>query len=180
MKRSPPTDPLLLVPPQDMQTDAPLHLLHVQVEAERSRLELSMQECKAELTRENRHLVGVGSERLLKEHRVSHHPGSEEVRVQQNSSAPSAFCLQSFFGEKGPLSQCEKRLQLMEELCQKLPEEDPAHRSLQSARKELGELQEEIQSTRLKLLQHQDKWKDYNKRCSDTPARVSNTPPQNI
>uniref|UniRef100_A0A3P9ISW1 Nesprin-1 spectrin repeats region domain-containing protein n=1 Tax=Oryzias latipes TaxID=8090 RepID=A0A3P9ISW1_ORYLA len=127
---------------KDMQTDAPLHLLHLQVEAERSRLELSMQECQAELTRENRHLVGMGSERLLKEHR-------------------------SFFREKGPLSQCEKRLQLMEELCQKLPEEDPAHRSLQSARKELGELQEEIQSTRLKLLQHQDKWKDYNKRYAE-------------
>uniref|UniRef100_A0A3B3D5A7 Nesprin-1 spectrin repeats region domain-containing protein n=1 Tax=Oryzias melastigma TaxID=30732 RepID=A0A3B3D5A7_ORYME len=127
---------------KDMQTDVPLHLLRLQVEAERSRLELSLQECQAELTRENRHLVGVGSERLLKEHR-------------------------SFFREKGPLSLCEKRLQLMEELCQKLPEEDSAHRSLQSAKKEFGEVQTEVQSTRLKLLQHQDKWKDYNKRYAE-------------
>lgn len=30
-----------------------------------------LQECQAELTRENRHLASTGSERLIKEHRVS-------------------------------------------------------------------------------------------------------------
>lgn len=92
--------------------------------------------------------------------------------MQHNCSA-SAFCfLQSFFREKGPLSLCEKRLQLMEELCQKLPEEDSAHRSLQSAKKEFGEVQTEVQSTRLKLLQHQDKWKDYNKRSREGGSHI--------
>lgn len=32
---------------------------------------LSLQECQAEVTRENRHLASMGSERLIKEHRVS-------------------------------------------------------------------------------------------------------------
>lgn len=31
---------------------------------------VSLQECQSELTRENRHLAGMGSERLVKEHRV--------------------------------------------------------------------------------------------------------------
>lgn len=56
---------------QDIQTDAPFHLLHLKVEVERSKLMLSLQECQAELTRENRHLASMGSERLIKEHRVS-------------------------------------------------------------------------------------------------------------
>ena len=38
---------------------------------ERGKLMTSLQECQAEVTRENRQLAGVGSERLVKEHRVS-------------------------------------------------------------------------------------------------------------
>lgn len=57
--------------PQDIQTDAPFHLLHLKVEGERSKLMALLQECQAELTRENRHLANMGSERLIKEHRVS-------------------------------------------------------------------------------------------------------------
>ena len=56
---------------QDIQTDAPFHLLHLKVEVERSKLMVLLQECQAEVTRENRHLAGMGSERLIKEHRVS-------------------------------------------------------------------------------------------------------------
>lgn len=56
---------------QDIQTDAPFHLLHLKVESERSKLMLSLQECQGEVTRENRHLASMGSERLVKEHRVS-------------------------------------------------------------------------------------------------------------
>lgn len=72
--------------------------------------------------------------------------------------------LQAFFREKGPLSICEKRLQLMEELCQKLPEGDPTHQVLETAQKEFAEVREEIESTHQKLMQHQDKWKDYSAR----------------
>lgn len=52
----------------------------------------------------------------------------------------------------------------MEELCQKLPEADPAHQTLDAARKAFSEVQEEIESTHHKLLQHPDKWKEYNSR----------------
>lgn len=38
---------------------------------EKSKLMALLQECQAELTRENRHLASTGSERLIKEHRVS-------------------------------------------------------------------------------------------------------------
>lgn len=55
----------------------------------------------------------------------------------------------------------------MEELCQKLPEGDPAHQTLDTAVKDLSEVREEIENTHQKLMQHQDKWKEYNARCSD-------------
>lgn len=60
-----------LTPSQDIQTESPYHLLHLKVEVERSKLMLLLQECQAEVTRENRHLASMGSERLIKEHRVS-------------------------------------------------------------------------------------------------------------
>lgn len=74
---------------------------------------------------------------------------------------------QAFFREKGPQSICEKRLQLIEELCQKLPEEDPALQTLETARKDYSELQEEIENTHQKIMQHPDKWKEYNARCNN-------------
>lgn len=55
---------------QDVQTEIPFHLLHLKVELEKSRLLTSLQECQSELARENRSLPSVGSERLIKEHRV--------------------------------------------------------------------------------------------------------------
>uniref|UniRef100_A0A8C7KDH8 Spectrin repeat containing, nuclear envelope 1b n=1 Tax=Oncorhynchus kisutch TaxID=8019 RepID=A0A8C7KDH8_ONCKI len=121
---------------KDVQTEAPYHLLHLKVEVERSKLMVSMQECQSELTRENRHLVGMGSERLIKEHR-------------------------DFFREKGPQSLCEKKLQLIEELCQKLPDSNPAHQTLDSSKKAYSELWEEIDSTHHNLMQHPDKWEDW-------------------
>lgn len=54
----------------------------------------------------------------------------------------------------------------MEELCQKLPEGDPAHQTLETARKDFSEVQEEIENTYQKILKHPDKWKEYNSRCS--------------
>lgn len=55
----------------------------------------------------------------------------------------------------------------MEELCQKLPEGDPVHQTLETARKDFSEVQEEIENTLQKLMQHPDKWKEYNARCSN-------------
>ena len=52
----------------------------------------------------------------------------------------------------------------MEELCQKLPESDPTHPTLQAATKAFSELREEIDGTLLKLMQNPDKWKEFNSR----------------
>lgn len=54
----------------------------------------------------------------------------------------------------------------MEELCQKLPEGDPVHQTMETARKDFSEVQEEIDNTHQKLMQHPDKWKEYNARCN--------------
>lgn len=61
---------------------------------------------------------------------------------------------------------------MMEELCQKLPEDDLAHQTLETARKDFSEVQEEIENTHQKLMQHQDKWKEYNARCSNLRALI--------
>lgn len=55
----------------------------------------------------------------------------------------------------------------MEELCQKLPEGDSVHQTLETARKDFSEVQEEIENTHQKLMQHPDKWKEYNTRCNN-------------
>lgn len=72
--------------------------------------------------------------------------------------------IKAFFREKGPLSICEKRLQVIEELCQKLPDGDPTHQIMEMATKDLDQVQDEIKETHQKLVQHPDKWKEYNTR----------------
>ncbi|RXN33841.1 nesprin-1 isoform X3 [Labeo rohita] len=133
---------------KDVQTEIPSHLLHLKVELEKSRLMASVQECQAELARENRSLPSMGSERLIKEHRM-------------------------FFKEKGPQALCEKRLQHMEELCSKLPENKQAQQTLENARTAFAEAKEDIDSTHQKLMQHPDKWKEFNTRFSELSAWVT-------
>lgn len=86
---------------QDIQTDTPFHLIHLKVEVEKSKLMALLQECQTELTRENRHLSSTGSERLIKEHRVS----STERGVGLGETAPGflpclppTLCVSSFIG----------------------------------------------------------------------------------
>lgn len=69
-----------------------------------------------------------------------------------------------FFKEKGPQALCEKRLQHMEELCSKLPENKQAQQTLENARTAFAEAKEDIDSTHQKLMQHPDKWKEFNTR----------------
>lgn len=59
---------------------------------------------------------------------------------------------------------CEKRIRNMEDLCHKLPDNDPAYRTLDSTRMVVEEVTEQIKSTHLKLEQHHDKWKEWNER----------------
>ena len=72
--------------------------------------------------------------------------------------------LQTFFRERKPLTLCEKRIRNMEDLCHKLPDNDQAYRTLDSTKRAVEEVTEQIKSTHLKLEQHPDKWKEWNER----------------
>ncbi|RXM34941.1 Nesprin-1 [Acipenser ruthenus] len=122
---------------KDLQTETPYHLLHLKIEVEETRLQGTLEECRAELARENKAL-------------------------------PAAF-----FGGRRPQQLCEKRLQLTDELCQKLPEKDPAYKTLERCRKALTDVKSQIDSTHQKLRQHPDKWKEFNTRFSELAAWLS-------
>ncbi|MEQ2157468.1 hypothetical protein GOODEAATRI_002167, partial [Goodea atripinnis] len=72
--------------------------------------------------------------------------------------------LQTFFRERKPLTLCERRIRNMEDLCHKLPDNDPIYRMLDSTKKAVEEVTEQITITHLKLEQHPDKWKEWNDR----------------
>uniref|UniRef100_A0A6I8NCW5 Spectrin repeat containing nuclear envelope protein 1 n=1 Tax=Ornithorhynchus anatinus TaxID=9258 RepID=A0A6I8NCW5_ORNAN len=133
---------------KDLQAEAPYHLLHLKVEVETNRFQATVEECRAELARETKLLLQESSERIIKEHRV-------------------------FFSENGPQHLCEKRLQLIEELCLKLPERDPGRTAPESCRKTLRNLKAQIDKTSAKLMEHPDKWKDYKIRFLDLSSWIS-------
>lgn len=55
---------------QDIQAEAPSHLLRLRVETERRLVMAILQECRVELKKEDKGLLTAGSERMIKEHRV--------------------------------------------------------------------------------------------------------------
>lgn len=58
---------------QDIQAEVPSHLLRLKVEVEQIRVAVIIQDCRGELDREMQALSGTcTSERVIKEHRVSH------------------------------------------------------------------------------------------------------------
>lgn len=59
---------------------------------------------------------------------------------------------------------CVKRLQHMEDLCSKLTDSEQARQTLEKSRTAFAEVQDEIESTHQKLMQHPDKWKEFNTR----------------
>ncbi|XP_061758137.1 nesprin-1-like [Nerophis ophidion] len=125
---------------QDIQGEVPSHLLRLKVEVEQSRVEAVLQDCKTELHREIQALSYTStSEHVVKEHRA-------------------------FFMERTPLTLCEKRIRNMEDLCHKLPDNDVAYRRLDSTKKAVKEVTEQVRSTSLQLEQHPDKWKEWNDR----------------
>uniref|UniRef100_A0A8D2MWB4 Nesprin-1 spectrin repeats region domain-containing protein n=1 Tax=Zonotrichia albicollis TaxID=44394 RepID=A0A8D2MWB4_ZONAL len=125
---------------KDLQTEAPYHLIHLKIEVQKSKFLVTVEECKAELARQNKVLSREGNERMIKEHML-------------------------FFGDKGSYHLCEKRLQRMEELCQKLPVSDPVRGTLESSQRILKDLKSQIDSTYMKLTEHSDTWKGYRSRC---------------
>lgn len=52
----------------------------------------------------------------------------------------------------------------MEDLCLKLTDSEQARQTLQKARAAFAEVKNEIESTHQKLMQHPDKWKEFNSR----------------
>lgn len=76
------------------------------MEVEKSKLMALLQECQAELTRENRHLSSTGSERLIKEHRVSVERAAEgHSRISALLASLTLACVPAptgFFQREGP------------------------------------------------------------------------------
>ncbi|XP_078239370.1 nesprin-1 isoform X9 [Pogona vitticeps] len=133
---------------KDLQSEAPYHLLRLKIEVEKSKFLASMEECHAELARQQDLMSKESSEKIIREHKL-------------------------FFGDKGPLQLCEKRLHLIKELCLKLPEWDPLKNTSEISQKDLSELKSRLGSTYKKLMDHPDKWKDYKKRFSELQSWVS-------
>ncbi|XP_013207739.1 nesprin-1-like isoform X3 [Microtus ochrogaster] len=133
---------------KDLQGEAPYHLLHLKIAVEKNRFSAAVEECRAELERETKLVPQEGSEKLIKEHRV-------------------------FFGDKGPHHLCEKRLQLIEELCVKLPVRDPVRDTSGACHTVLRELRASIDRTYAMLMDDPDKWKDYSGRFSEFSSWVS-------
>uniref|UniRef100_A0A8C3TZX5 Spectrin repeat containing nuclear envelope protein 1 n=1 Tax=Catharus ustulatus TaxID=91951 RepID=A0A8C3TZX5_CATUS len=135
---------------KDLQTEAPYHLIHLKIEVQKSKFLVTVEECKAELARQNKVLSREGNERMIKEHML-------------------------FFGDKGSYHLCEKRLQRMEDLCQKLPVSDPVRGTLESSQRILKDLKSQIDSTYMKLTEHSDSWKGYKSRFSELANWISST-----
>ncbi|KAJ7409657.1 hypothetical protein WISP_113425 [Willisornis vidua] len=135
---------------KDLQTEAPYHLIHLKIEVQKSKFLVTVEECKAELARQNKVLSREGNERMIKEHLL-------------------------FFGDKGSYHLCEKRLQRIEDLCQKLPVSDPVRGTLESCQRILKELKSQIDSTYIKLTEHSDTWKGYKSRFAELANWISST-----
>ncbi|XP_008852961.1 nesprin-1 isoform X2 [Nannospalax galili] len=133
---------------KDLQGEAPYHLLHLKIAVEKNRFSAAVEECKAELDRETKLVPQEGSEKIIKEHRV-------------------------FFSDKAPHHLCEKRLQLIEELCVKLPVRDPIRDTPGACHAALKELHASIDSTYVKLMEDPDKWKDYAGRFAEFSSWIS-------
>ncbi|XP_037056262.1 nesprin-1 isoform X2 [Peromyscus leucopus] len=133
---------------KDLQGEAPYHLLHLKIDVEKNRFSAAVEECRAELERETKLVPHEGSEKVIKEHRV-------------------------FFSDKGPHHLCEKRLQLIEELCVKLPVRDPVRDTSGACHTALRDLKASIDNTYRMLVDDPDKWKDYTSRFSEFSSWMS-------
>lgn len=55
---------------QDLQSEAPYHLLRLKIEVEKSKFLATVQECHTELTRQHELMTKESSEKIIKEHKV--------------------------------------------------------------------------------------------------------------
>ncbi|KAF6114471.1 hypothetical protein HJG60_010466 [Phyllostomus discolor] len=133
---------------KDLQGEVPYHLLRLKIDVEKNRFLACVEECRAELARETKLVPQEGSEKIIKEHRI-------------------------FFSDKGPHHLCEKRLQLIEELCVKLPVRDAVRNTPEACHMTLRELRAAVDSTYAKLVEDTDKWKDYTSRLSELSSWIA-------
>nr|KAF6341460.1 hypothetical protein mMyoMyo1_011887 [Myotis myotis] len=133
---------------KDLQGEAPYHLLHLKIKVEENKFLACVEECRTELARETKLVPQEGSEKMITEHRI-------------------------FFSDKGPHHLCEKRLQLIEELCLKLPGRDPVRDTPGACQATLKELRAAIESTYTQLVEDPDKWKDYTSRISEFSSWIA-------
>ncbi|TSR99416.1 Nesprin-1 [Bagarius yarrelli] len=133
---------------KDIQSEAPVHLLRLRVKAERRLVMTSLQECRAELEREEKTLATAGSERAIREHRA-------------------------FFRNKDTFSACQRRLRRLEQLCQKLPENDPIKKSLPEIRHAVSDVKGEVESAYVRLQEHPDKWAEWQCRFAELSAWIA-------
>lgn len=52
----------------------------------------------------------------------------------------------------------------MEQLCQKLPENDPVQKALLEGRDRVSEVKGEVERAHVKLQEHPDKWSEWHRR----------------
>lgn len=78
----------------------------------------------------------------------------------------SCPCLrtQAFFRNKNPISACERRLKTMEQLCQKLPENDATQKALPETRDSVSEVKGEVERAHVRLQENPDKWSEWHRR----------------
>lgn len=55
---------------QDLQSEAPYHLLRLKIEVEKSKFLATVQECHTELSRQHELMTKESSEKIIKEHKV--------------------------------------------------------------------------------------------------------------
>lgn len=139
------------------------------MEVEQARVAVIIEDCRAELDREMQLLSDTcSSEHVIQEHRVRFGFLSN-LQIDHYSDFEFLSCdlfvpCQTYFRAHNPHALCEKGIRNMEELCLHLPDNDPAHHTLNSTRRALAEVAEQIKSIHIKLKQHPDKWEEWNER----------------
>lgn len=148
--------------------------MRLRAEAERRLVMTSLQECRAELQREEKMLATAGSERVIREHRVK--PKTERKKRKEkmtyrlesleriNTRSRPCLLTQAFFRNKNPISACERRLKTMEQLCQKLPENDATQKALPETRDSVSEVKGEVERAHVRLQENPDKWSEWHRR----------------
>ena len=136
---------------------------------EQNRVAVILEDCRAELDREMQVLSDTcTSDQVIREHRVRFGfiliYKSIIITILNFFKVIFFFLPQTFFRAHNYHALCEKGIRNMEELCLQLPDNDLAYHILNSTRRDVAEVTEQIKSIHITLKQHPDKWKEWNER----------------